>query len=109
MFVTHVSEMYPTMPIEQQLEVISYGSFIEHCFLAASDGVKNPVALEAIGEQIRNVGVENVILSSDFGRTGILKPVEGFGMFLGKMLDIGFSRDEIRIMTCDNPKRLLDR
>ena len=58
-------------------------------------------------EAIRVVGPERCVLSTDLGQT-INPPVaEGFAMFAQKMLDGGFSVDQIRRMTVTNPAALV--
>ena len=109
MIATHVSELEPRMSVEHQLEAVSYGAFIEHSFLPAALAENPSFLLETIAEQIHQVGIENVILSSDFGRTGIAKPIEGFGYFLSKFLNLGFTREELHVMVSINPKRLLTK
>jgi len=68
----------------------------------------NPISLEEIRDQIRYVGVEHIILSSDFGQIHNPPPVEGFGLYLEKMKQVGFSQSEIRQMVRVNPKSLID-
>jgi hypothetical protein len=107
MVVTHASESVTAMPPELQLEAVRMGAVIEHCFFAATPLCPDPVRLEEIRDQVRHVGVEHVILSSDFGQVGNPAPVEGFGHYLEKMSRLGFSAEEIRIMSTVNPLRLL--
>ena len=62
----------------------------------------------AVLEAIRVVGPERCVLSTDLGQT-INPPVaEGFAMFTQKMLDGGFSVDQIRRMTVANPTALVE-
>ena len=52
---------------------------------------------------IRKVGVERCLLSTDLGQT-INPPVaEGFAMFAQRLLDHGFTVQEIRRMAVTNP------
>jgi len=54
-------------------------------------------------ESIRKVGPERCILSTDLGQP-INPPVaEGFAMFAEKLLDNGFSLQEVRRMAVTNP------
>jgi hypothetical protein len=48
------------------------------------------------------------VISTDLGQT-INPPVaEGFAMFAQKLLDAGFSADEVRTMAVTNPTRLVE-
>ena len=60
-----------------------------------------------MSDQIRQVGVEHVILTSDFGQIANPEPVEGFAHYLEKLRSIGFTTDQLRAMIHDNPKRLM--
>jgi hypothetical protein len=62
---------------------------------------------DGVMEAIRAAGPERCVLSTDLGQT-INPPVaEGFAMFAQKMLDGGFSVDQIRRMTVTNPASLV--
>lgn len=107
MIVTHASESVTQMSPFQQQQAVKMGAYIEHCFFAATSACPTPVTLEEIRDQIRYIGVEHCILSSDFGQVSNPSPVEGFGTYLEKMKQIGFSKEEIRQMVRENPKALL--
>ncbi|RJR52528.1 MAG: hypothetical protein C4576_02535 [Desulfobacteraceae bacterium] len=108
MMLTHASESVISMSPEQQKEAAALGAFLEHSFFAVTGSCPNPVSLEVIRDQIRFTGVEKVILTSDFGQTANKPPVEGFCYYLEKMMGLGFSAEELRVMICDNPRKLLD-
>lgn len=107
MLVTHVSESVTAMSLEQQKEAVQLGALLEHSFFAVTAGCPCAVSLDLICDQIRLMGVENVILTSDFGQVSNGPPLEGFCFYLGKMRGFGFSEEELRVMIHDNPKRLL--
>ena len=57
---------------------------------------------------IRKTGVARTLISTDLGQT-INPPVaEGFAMFAQKLLDAGFSADDVRMMAVTNPTRLVE-
>ncbi len=98
--ITHAEFPSQNLSAEEQLELAEMGAMIEHCFATMHTG-KAPWdgALAAI----RNVGPERCLLSTDLGQT-INPPVsEGFAMFAQKLLDSGFSVDEVRRMAVTNP------
>ncbi len=107
MVVTHASESVVAMTVEQQRGAVKMGALIEHSFFAVTESCPNPVPLEMIYEQIREIGVDHVILSSDFGQISNPPPIEGFASYLEKIGELGFSYEELGIMTHDNPQRLV--
>ena len=57
---------------------------------------------------IRKTGVSRTAISTDLGQT-INPPVaEGFAMFAQRLLDAGFSDDEVRTMAVTIPTRLVE-
>jgi predicted metal-dependent phosphotriesterase family hydrolase len=107
MLVTHASEIVPGMSVDQQREAVSCGAFVEHCLLAILPNTAYPVSTEEIYDQIRQVGVDRAIVSSDLGQAANGPIVEGFSRCLGKLAQTGFSDSEMRTMVVDNPKTLL--
>jgi hypothetical protein len=107
MIVTHASESVTRMSPSQQKAAVAMGALIEHCFFAVTPSCPGAIRLEEMAEQIRGVGVEHAILSSDFGQVANGPVVEGFTHYLGEMLRLGFSEAKLRVMIVDNPARLL--
>lgn len=107
MVVTHASHPIVRMDPEHQKEAATLGAFIEHSFFTLTESCPAPISLDILSEQIRYVGVEKVIVSSDFGQISNPPPVEGFAFYLQRLRQFGFSLEEIRVMTRENPMRLL--
>ncbi|MGE5257884.1 MAG: DUF6282 family protein [Hyphomicrobiales bacterium] len=107
MLVNHVTESVIAMGIEEQREAVRLGAFIEHSFFALTASCPQSVPLSLMCEQIRQVGVEQVILTSDFGQAANPPPVEGFAFYLDQMRAQGFSSEELRVMIHDNPEKLI--
>jgi hypothetical protein len=105
--VTHASEAVPAMSVDMQCEAVALGAFIEQSFLAVTDECPGKILLEQMRDEIRAVGPEHVVLSSDFGQPQNGPPVAGFVHYLEKLIQLGVSRDDVRVMTVDNPRRLL--
>jgi hypothetical protein len=98
--VTHAEFPSQNLSADEQLELAEMGAFIEHCFTTMHTG-KAP--WETVMASIRKVGVERCLLSTDLGQT-INPPVaEGFAMFAQRLLDDGFTVQEIRRMAVTNP------
>jgi hypothetical protein len=102
--VTHATAV---LSVAQQQEAVSYGAFIEHCVQGASPLGAGVVTLQAMHDQIRQVGVEHVIVSSDFGQVSNGPIVEAFARYLCELQHEGFSDDEMRTMIVTNPGTLL--
>src|SRR6202140_4584073 len=97
--VTHAEFPSQNLTADEQKHLADMGAFTEHCFTTKHTG-KAP--WDAVLEAVRVVGPERCVLSTDLGQT-INPPVaEGFAMFAQRMLDGGFSVDEIRRMTVTN-------
>lgn len=107
MMVTHASEPVTQHTLEEQAEAAGLGAFIEHCFFALTDLCPDKISLAEMAHQIRQIGVEHVIVSSDFGQVPNGPVVAGFRRYLELLGQEGFSRDELRTMIVDNPRRLL--
>lgn len=117
------------MSVEEQKAAAAAGAFIEHTFAALThttpipkthyyvekeyvsidEGMSEEPAggVRRVAEQIRAVGAEHCILSSDLGVYTLPTPVEGFREFIACMLDLGITADEISQMVAVNPARLL--
>ena len=102
--VTHAEFPSQNLSPQEQLELANMDAFIEHCFTTMHTG-KAPWSIAFEG--IRAVGPERCILSTDLGQT-INPPVaEGFAMYAQKLLDAGFSSQEIQRMAAANPEAWL--
>lgn len=104
--VTHPTFSSIALTKEEQKELTELGAYMEQCF-----GVINPkygMTWEGLYEIIRYVGPEKMILSSDLGQTANPYPDEGLLEFVQKLAQQGFSHDEIRQMTVENPAFLVE-
>ncbi len=100
--VTHATAF--GIPREVQEEAASLGAYIEQC----ANQARADASMDArIVEEVRAVGAAHVVLSTDYGQTHNPAPVEGFGAWMQRFLDAGFSEDEVRVMTGGNPRALL--
>lgn len=101
---THADNPADHYTEEQQKEAARRGAFIEHCFFTT---YFNRTPIEEIAEQIRAVGCGHVILTTDFGQPKAPYSDEGMAQYSNLLLGQGFSRDELRQMTVENPKKLI--
>jgi hypothetical protein len=102
--VTHAEFPSQNLTTDEQKQLAGMGAYIEHCFTTM---YTNKAPWDAVIEAIRVVGPERCVMSTDLGQT-INPPVaDGFAMFAQKMLDAGFSGDQVRQMTVTNPAALV--
>src|SRR5215467_9146040 len=102
--VTHAEFPSQNLSPQEQVELANMGAFIEHCFTTMHTG-KAPWSVAFEG--IRDVGPDRCILSTDLGQTANPPVAEGFAMFAQKLLEAGFSSQEIRRMAVINPEAWL--
>lgn len=103
--VTHAEFPSQSLTGDEQAELADLGAIIEHCFTTTHTG-KAP--WEAVFANIRKAGVSRAVLSTDLGQT-INPPVAaGFAMFAQRLLDAGFSRDDVRTMAVTNSTALVE-
>jgi len=92
--------------IAQQQAMARHGAFLEHCYAQTTAGLDG-VPMQTIADAIRAVGAQSCVLATDLGQTFNPTPVQGFHRFMRDLLDLGLSRDDIALMTRDNPGTLL--
>jgi hypothetical protein len=103
--VTHAEFPSQSLTGDEQKELADLGAIIEHCFTTT---YTNKAPWETAFANIRKTGVSRTLISTDLGQT-INPPVaEGFAMFAQRLLDAGFSADEVRTMAVTNPTRLIE-
>jgi hypothetical protein len=90
--------------VDLQKEYIQCGAFIEHNALNTIHGV---FPVERLAEQIRAVGPDHVLLTSDLGQITNPFPLDGFAQYLDATMKAGISAEEIRRMIVTNPARLV--
>jgi len=109
--ITHASMKLIDMSVDDQLDAVRLGAYIEHSLVATTESfaARGKTSLDEIAFQIRSVGVEYCVMSTDFGQTVNPLPVEGLREFIRQMLSCGFHENEIARMVRENPKKLLEK
>ena len=103
--VTHAEFPSQSLTGDEQKELADLGAIIEHCFTTT---YTNKAPWDLAFANIRQTGVSRTAISTDLGQT-INPPVaEGFAMFAQKLLDAGFSVDDVRTMAVTVPTRLVE-
>lgn len=90
---------------EEQKELAELGAYMEHCFTTP---YSKKTTWEAVYEEIRYVGPQNVILSTDLGQPAGPYPDEGLGIFADNLLNNGFSKEELKQMMVKNTSFLVE-
>ncbi|HEX9878210.1 MAG TPA: DUF6282 family protein [Gammaproteobacteria bacterium] len=103
--VTHPGSPLVRMSAEEQRQAARLGALLEYPIGLALPPAE--LTLEMLAAQIREVGPESVVLSTDLGQ--VLRPVPADGLlgFIDGLLKAGFSQSEIDVMTRRNPARFL--
>lgn len=104
--VTHVDFPTTYYTVEEQKRFVEMGVMMEHCYTTWATG---KVEFEVTKEMIREIGPANCILATDLGQKTALYPDEGLLEFAKRLYDDGFTAEEIRTMTVDNPRALLGK
>ena len=103
--VTHAEFPSQRLSGDEQKALVDLGAIIEHCFTTTYTA---KASWDTAFGNIRRAGVSHALISTDLGQT-INPPVaEGFAMFAERLLDAGFTADEVRTMAVINPTRLVE-
>ncbi len=103
--ITHAEFPSQNLTGDEQAELADLGAIIEHCFTTYHT---NKAPWEAVFANIRRVGVERAMLSTDLGQATNPPVAEGFAMFAQKLLDAGFTAPEINRMAAAIPHSLIE-
>jgi hypothetical protein len=106
MVATHGLSPPTSLTVAQARTAIRLGAFVEFTGGAVGNW-SGRERLDRIAEQIRQVGVEHAILSSDLGQQGKPLPARGLAAFIEALRRRGFTDAELDRMTKQNPARLL--
>jgi hypothetical protein len=103
--ITHAEFPSQNLTGEEQTELADLGAIIEHCFTTYHT---NKATWEAVFANIRRVGVERTMLSTDLGQATNPPVAEGFAMFAQRLLGAGFPIAEINQMAAVIPASLVN-
>jgi uncharacterized protein DUF6282 len=101
--VTHPEFTSQRVAVDRQRRLAEKGALLERCFTTPYTG---KVSWEVWLANIRAVGAEHSVLSSDLGQP-FNPPVEdGLALLADRLLAEGFTEDEVRLMTVHNSRWL---
>lgn len=106
--VTHATTMafWNGLTVEEMKTLASMGAYIEHC-LHVMMPLTNRMPPKELAEAMSAIGLENCIVSSDFGQDFHPTPAEGLRMGVATLLQSGMEEVEVGLLVKDNPSRLL--
>ena len=103
--VTHPNFPSINLSKEEQKELTEMGAIMEHCFTTPHT---NKMSWDSLYKEIRYVGYENCILSTDLGQFKAIYPDEGMRIFVEKLVTNNFKDEMITRMIKDNPSYLVE-
>lgn len=104
--ITHVDFPTTFYTVEEQKELVKYGAYMEHCYVTYAT---NKVDFDVTLEQIKAIGADHIILSTDLGQVSGIYPDEGLEQFATRLYENGLRETDILKMTGHNAKTLLGR
>jgi hypothetical protein len=101
--ITHPEFPSQNLSLDDQTALAGRGALLERCFTTPHTG---KIEWERWIENIRAGGAENSVLSTDLGQT-FNPPVEdGMAIMVQRLLEAGFSEDEVQVMAVANSRRV---
>jgi sugar phosphate isomerase/epimerase len=101
---THVSATSNFHDIDTQKEMVRLGAYMEHTVIGITTG---KVDWDMMYNQIKTIGVDHVIISTDFGQPKNPYPDEGLLYICERLQQEGMPDNDIRKMIVNNPVQLL--
>jgi hypothetical protein len=106
MVATHGMSAPTSLTAEQARQAAALGAFIE--FTSGTLATANAQAkVDRLASDIRAVGIDHGILSSDLGQAGNPLPADGYATYIEALRKKGFTDQELDRMAKQNPARLL--
>lgn len=102
--ITHPIYQHIAMPITVQKELALLGCYLEQSYsMFSMDGIP----ITKIATQIKRVGPESIILSSDVGQPFSPDPSQALEIFAKLLVTEGIPLQWIKIMMVENPRKIL--
>ena len=102
--VTHPEFPSQNLGAEDQAALTEMGALLERCFTTPHSG---KCSWETVFSNIRATGFENTLITSDLGQPNNPPVHDGITLFADRLLDAGFSADEVHHMVVVNSNRLV--
>ncbi len=106
--VTHPLASFINYTDEDMREVLDNGAmFLEYVFNDVTRQIAHPITQKKIADAICTIGAKYIVMSTDSGQWLNPIPAQSMGIYIKDMLDLGISEEDIRMMVCTNPARML--
>lgn len=114
--VTHGLTNIPGLSLEQAKQVVDMGAKIELCYLQFLTGPTaqyawmthwEKVDADAVAKAVRDLGADNLVLSTDLGQQGMMTPPDGAENQVAAVIKAGVSQADVDKMMKHNPAKLL--
>jgi hypothetical protein len=101
--VTHPEFPSQNLDPEDQIALARKGALLERCFTTPHTG---KVTWQRWLENIRAAGPENSVLATDLGQVDNPPVEDGLALLADRLLEAGFSEEDVRVMAVTNTQRL---
>jgi hypothetical protein len=95
------------MGIEDQRALAAKGALMEVCIRSVTAPGHGEATPKDLAERIKAVGVEHVVMATDYGQVDSPPAPEGLRWYIAQMLECGIPAEDIERMVRVNPSRLL--
>lgn len=102
--ITHPEFPSQSLGAEDQGALADMGALLERCFTTPHSG---KIEWETIFSNIRATGFERSLITSDLGQPNNPPVHDGITLFADRLLEAGFSNDEVHRMIVENSNRLI--
>lgn len=98
------------LPVERQVGLAERGAMMEYCYVTTTDvlhghyEIDAPLAPSEILGMAERVGLDSVMLATDFGQPENPSPPQGMGAFVTDAVEYGFDDDEVARMVRENAR-----
>ncbi len=104
MVINHAQNHIIGAPLDALKRAAGLGAFVEVCWNILAPGRMDSPELV---HQLREIGLRQVVASTDYFRPYSPNPAELMRMFLGMLHEGGLTKDEVKLVACANPARLM--
>lgn len=101
--ITHPEFPTQNLSTDDQRLLAEKGALLERCFTTPHTG---KVAWETMFSNIRETGPSNSVVSTDLGQPINPAVEDGIALFADRLIEAGFSEEQVRTMTVANSRRL---
>jgi hypothetical protein len=106
MFIDHPDLAFTKVPLETQIELVKMG--VKMNYVAAEISPRfYCISPKEIVNNMRHVGIENSLISTDVGTPTNPNPIETMRSYIQILLDEGLTPGEVKTMLHDNPAAFL--